>query len=46
MTNAYRVLVGKQPGEKRRLGISKHRWKNNIKIDLKEIQYVELINLV
>jgi hypothetical protein len=29
---AYRVLVGKPEG-KRPLGISRHRWEDNIKID-------------
>jgi hypothetical protein len=31
----YRVLVGKPEG-KRRLGRPRHRWKDNIKIDLPE----------
>jgi hypothetical protein len=34
--NAYRILVGK-PEEKRQLGRPRHRWKNNIKIVLREI---------
>jgi hypothetical protein len=34
--NAYRILVGKLE-EKRRLGRPRHRWVDNIKIDLKEI---------
>ena len=34
--NAYGVLVGK-PEEKRRLGRSRHRWEDNIKIDLREV---------
>jgi hypothetical protein len=34
--NAYRILVG-NPDEKRPLGRHKHRWEDNIKIDLKEI---------
>ena len=33
---AYRVLVGRPKG-KRRLGKPRHRWKNNIKIDLQEV---------
>jgi hypothetical protein len=32
----YRVLVGK-PERKRQLGISRRRWKNNIKMDLQEV---------
>jgi hypothetical protein len=34
--NAYRILVGKPEG-KRPLGRSKHRWKDNIKMELREI---------
>jgi hypothetical protein len=34
--NAYRILVGKPKG-KRPLGRSRHRWVDNIKIDLREI---------
>jgi hypothetical protein len=34
--NAYRILVGKTKG-KRPLGRPRHRWVNNIKIDLREI---------
>jgi hypothetical protein len=34
--NAYRAFVGKPEG-KRSLGRSKHRWVDNIKIDLREI---------
>jgi hypothetical protein len=32
----YRVLVGK-PEEKRPLKRPRHRWKNNIKMDLQEV---------
>jgi hypothetical protein len=32
----YRVLVGK-PGGKRPLGKCRHRWENNIKMDLQEV---------
>ena len=32
----YRVLVGKPEG-KRPLGRPRHRWKDNIKMDLKEV---------
>jgi hypothetical protein len=34
--NAYRILVGK-PEEERPLGGPRHRWVDNIKMDLKEI---------
>jgi hypothetical protein len=34
--NPYRMLVGK-PKEKRPLGRLRHRWMNNIKMDLREI---------
>ena len=34
--NAYRVLVGKPEG-KRRLGRPRHRWDDNIKMDLREM---------
>jgi hypothetical protein len=34
--NAYSILVGKPQG-KRPLGISKRRWVDNIKMDLREI---------
>jgi hypothetical protein len=34
--NAYRILVGKPEG-KRPLGRSRHRWVDNIKMDLREI---------
>jgi hypothetical protein len=37
--NAFRILVGK-PEEKRPLGRPRHRWVNNIKMDLKEIGWV------
>jgi hypothetical protein len=36
MTNAYNILVGKPEG-KRPLGRPKHRWEDNIRIDLREI---------
>jgi len=32
----YRVLMGK-PEEKRPLGKPRHRWKDNIKMDLQEV---------
>jgi hypothetical protein len=34
--NAYRILVGK-PGSKRPLGRPRHRWADNIEMDLREI---------
>jgi hypothetical protein len=34
--NAYRLLVGKQGG-KRPLGRSRHKWVNNIRMDLGEV---------
>jgi hypothetical protein len=34
--NAYRILVGKPEG-KRPLGRPRHRWVDNIKIDLREV---------
>jgi hypothetical protein len=36
--NAYRVLVGK-PERKRPLGRPRHRWVDNIKMDLREIEW-------
>jgi hypothetical protein len=36
--NAYRILVGKPEG-KRRLGRPRCRWVDNIKIDLREIEW-------
>jgi hypothetical protein len=35
-TSIYRVLVGK-PEEKKLLGRPKHRWEDNIKMDLQEV---------
>ncbi|KAJ4439792.1 hypothetical protein ANN_07920 [Periplaneta americana] len=37
-TNAYRVLVGRPEG-KRPLGRPRRRWKDNIKMDLREVGY-------
>jgi hypothetical protein len=37
--NAYRMLVGKPEG-KRPLGRPRHRWVDNIKIDLREMDRV------
>jgi hypothetical protein len=34
--NAYRIFVGK-PERKRPIGRPRHRWVDNIKIDLREI---------
>jgi hypothetical protein len=36
--NDYRILVGKPEG-KRPLGRQRHRWVDNIKMDLREIGY-------
>jgi hypothetical protein len=36
MRNAYKMLVGKPQG-KRRLGRPRLRWKDNIRMDLREI---------
>jgi hypothetical protein len=35
--NAYRLSAGK-PERKRRLGLPRHRWVNNIKMDLREVE--------
>jgi hypothetical protein len=45
--NAYRILVGKPEG-KSPLGRPRHRWVNNIKMDLREIRWddMHLIDLV
>jgi hypothetical protein len=37
-TNAYRTLVG-NPAGKRPLGRPRHRWVDNIKMDLREIEW-------
>jgi hypothetical protein len=39
--NAYRILVGKPEG-KRPLGILRRRWVDNIKIDLREIEWDDM----
>ena len=36
--NAYKLLVGKPEG-KRPLGRPRHRWEDNIKMDLREVGY-------
>jgi hypothetical protein len=45
--NAYRILVGKPEG-KRPLGTPRRRWVDNIKMDLREIEWdgMDLIDLV
>jgi hypothetical protein len=44
-SGVYRVLVGKPEGY-RPLGRTKHRWEDNIKMDLKEIRWgVDWIDL-
>jgi hypothetical protein len=35
-SGAYRVLVGRPEG-KRPLGRPRHRWENNVKMDLKDV---------
>jgi hypothetical protein len=37
--NAYRLLVGKRGERERPLGRPRHRWMDNIKIDLREIDW-------
>jgi hypothetical protein len=39
--NAYRLLIGK-PDRKRPLGRPRHRWVDNIKVDLTEMGYVTM----
>jgi hypothetical protein len=36
--NAYRILVGK-PEREKSLGRPRHRWEDNIKMDLREIRW-------
>jgi hypothetical protein len=36
--NAYRILVGK-PKEKKPRGLPRRRWKDNIKMDLREMEW-------
>jgi hypothetical protein len=45
--NAYRILMRKQEG-KRPLRRLRHRWENNIKMDLREIRWdgMDLTDLV
>ena len=45
-TNAYKILVGTPEG-KRPVGNPRHRWKSNIKVDLKEVGWwgMDWINL-
>jgi len=43
--DAYRVLVGK-PEEKRPLGRPRHRWEDNIKMDLQEVKWGSWIGLI
>jgi hypothetical protein len=45
--NEHRIMVGKPEG-KRPLGRPRHRWADNIKMDLREIRWdsVDWINLV
>jgi len=42
-TGAYGVLVGKWKSEgKRPLGRPKHRWEDNINMDLQEVEYGDM----
>ena len=43
--STYRVLVGKPEG-KRQLGRSRHRWEDNIKMDLREVVWGALTGLM
>jgi hypothetical protein len=43
--NAYRILVGKPEGKKP-LGRTRHRWVDNIKMDLREDDGVVWIGLI
>jgi hypothetical protein len=45
MRNIYKILVG-MPVENTLLGRSRHRWEDNIKMDLKEVSWVDCIYLV
>jgi hypothetical protein len=36
-SGAYRILVGRPEG-RRPLGKSRHRWKDNIKMEIKEVE--------
>jgi hypothetical protein len=40
--HAYRILVGKVEGRKRPLGRPRHRWVDNIKMDLGEIGWGDM----
>jgi hypothetical protein len=44
-SNAYRILVGKPEG-KRPLGRPRRRWVDNIKMYLREIEWMERIGLI
>ena len=37
-SNVYKVLVGKPEGN-RQLGRPRHRWEDNIKMDLEEVEW-------
>jgi hypothetical protein len=39
--NAFKILTGKHTG-KRPLGMPRHRWEDNIRMDLKEIGMVSI----
>jgi hypothetical protein len=38
MTNAHAILVGRPEGKKP-LGRPRHRWEDNIKMDIREIEW-------
>jgi hypothetical protein len=40
--NSYRILVG-TPDENTPLGRPRHRWEDNIKMDIREIRWVERV---
>jgi hypothetical protein len=41
MENAYKILVGK-PELKRPLGRHRHRWEDNVRMDLRQIGWVSM----
>ena len=41
----YRVLVGK-PERKKPLGRSRHRWEDNIKLELQKVRWRAVIGLI
>jgi hypothetical protein len=45
MRNAYKILAGKPEGN-RPLGRPRHRWENNIKMDLREMSLGGEVGLI